>query len=182
MAEILDRAIAARVRKEETITSFHLRKGKQMKRIITVICLAVFMLAVNHVAFAAESGTPAEAEAMAKKAVAYIKANGNEKAYAEISNPKGQFVDRDLYVTVYDMTGKCLAHGFNQKMIGKDLIGLKDADGKPYMKERIDMMKTKDKGWQEFKYTNPLSKKIENKTAYIEKVGDVIVMCGAYKK
>ncbi len=31
-------------------------------------------------------------------------------------------------------------------------------------------MKTKDKGWQDFKFTNPLSKKIEDKTAYIEKV------------
>ena len=43
-------------------------------------------------------------------------------------------------------------------------------------------MKTKDKGWQDFKFTNPLSKKIEDKTAYIEKVGDIIVMSGAYKK
>jgi cytochrome c len=140
-----------------------------MKKILAVICIMVFMLAVGHVAFAAEPGTPAEAEAMAKKAVAFIKANGNEKAFAEISNPKGQFVDRDLYVTVYDMTGK-------------DLIGLKDPDGKPYIKERIEMMKTKDKGWQDFKFTNPLTKKIEPKTAYIEKVGDLIVMSGAYKK
>jgi cytochrome c len=153
-----------------------------MKRIITVICMAVFVLTISHVAVAAEFGTPAEAEAMAKKAVAYMKANGKDKAIAEISNPKGQFVDRDLYVTVYDMTGKCLAHGFNQKMIGKDLIELKDPDGKSYIKERIEMMKTKDTGWQDFKFTNPLSKKIEPKTAYIEKVGDVIVMCGAYKK
>jgi len=153
-----------------------------MKRIITVICMAAFVLAVSHVAMAAEFGTPAEAEAMAKKAVAYMKANGKDKAITEISNPKGQFVDRDLYVTVYDMTGKCLAHGFNQKMIGKDLIELKDPDGKLYIKERIEMMRTKDTGWQDFKFTNPLSKKIEPKTAYIEKVGDVIVMCGAYKK
>lgn len=140
------------------------------------------MLAVGHVAVAAEFGTPAEAEALAKKAVAYIKANGLEKGLAEVNNPKGQFVDRDLYVTVYDMTGKCLAHGFNQKMVGKDLIELKDPDGKLYIKERVEMMKTKNKGWQDFKFTNPLSKKIEPKTAYIEKVGDVIVMSGAYKK
>lgn len=157
-------------------------KGMKMKRIVTMICSAVFLMMASHAAYAAEFGTPAEAEAMAKKAVAYLKANGKEKALAEISNPKGQFVDRDLYVTVYDMTGKCLAHGFNQKMIGKDMIGLKDPDGKLFIKERIEMMKTKEKGWQDFKFTNPISKKIEDKTAYIEKVGDVIVMSGAYKK
>ena len=133
------------------------------------------------VALAAEFGTKVEAEAMVKKAVAYIKANGNEKDYAEISNPKGQFVDRDLYVTVYDMTGKCLAHGFNQKMIGKDLIDLKDPDGKYFIKERIEMMKTKDKGWQDFKFFNPVNKKIEPKRMYWEKHDNLVFAAGAYK-
>ena len=153
-----------------------------MKRIITVICLAVFMMAVSHVAVAAEFGTPAEAEAMVKKAIAEIKAVGKDKAFAEISNPKGKFIDRDLYVFVYDMNGKCVAHGFNQKMIGKDLVEMKDPDGKFYVKERIEIAKTKGKGWQDYKFTNPSSKKIENKTAYIEKVDDLIVGCGVYKK
>jgi hypothetical protein len=35
---------------------------------------------------------------------------------------------------------------------------------------------------QDYKFTNPTSKKLENKTAYIEKYEDVIVGCGAYKK
>lgn len=153
-----------------------------MKKIIAVICMAVFVLAIGQIAMAAEFGTPAQAEAMVKKAAAYIKANGKDKAFAEISNPKGQFVDRDLYVFVYDLNGKCVAHGFNQKMIGKDLIEMKDPDGKFYVKERIEISKTKGKGWQDYKFINPLSKKVENKTAYIEKVDDVIVGCGAYKK
>jgi cytochrome c len=153
-----------------------------MKKFMTVFFMAVFMLAVSHVASAADFGTPAQAEAMVKKAVAEIKANGKVKAFAEISNPKGKFIDRDLYVFVYDMTGKCVAHGFNQKMIGKDLIDMKDPDGKFYVKERIEISKTKGKGWQDYKFTNPLTKKVEHKTAYIEKVDDVIVGCGAYKK
>lgn len=153
-----------------------------MKRTITSIFLAVFILAVSHVAIAAEFGTPAEAEAMVKKAIAEIKASGKDKAFAEINNPKGKFTDRDLYVFVYDMNGKCVAHGFNQKMIGKDLADMKDPDGKFYVKERIEICKTKGKGWQDYKFTNPLSKKVENKTAYVEKIGDLIVGSGAYKK
>jgi cytochrome c len=159
-----------------------IRREKKMKRVITVICLAVFVLMASQVAVAAEFGTPAQAEAMVKKAVAEIKASGKDKAFAEISNPKGKFIDRDLYVFVYDMTGKCVAHGFNQKMIGKDLIEMKDPDGKFYVKERIEIIKSKGKGWQDYKYTNPLSKKIENKTAYLEKVDDLIVGSGAYKQ
>ena len=153
-----------------------------MKRTLTSIFLAVFMLAVSHVAVAAEFGTPAEAEALVKKAVAEIKVSGKDKAFAEINNTKGKFTDRDLYVFVYDMSGKCVAHGFNQKMIGKDLVDMQDPDGKFYVKERIEISKTKGKGWQDYKFTNPISKKVENKTAYIEKVDDLIVGSGAYKK
>jgi cytochrome c len=153
-----------------------------MKRTLTAIFLAVFMLAVSHVAVAAEFGTPAEAEALVKKAITEIKASGKDKAFAEINNTKGKFTDRDLYIFVYDMSGKCVAHGFNQKMIGKDLVDMKDPDGKLYVKERIEIAKTKGKGWQDYKFTNPVTKKLENKTAYVEKMDDLIVGSGAYKK
>jgi len=128
------------------------------------------------------AGTPAEAEAMVKKAVAFYKGNGQDKAFAEINNTKGQFTKDDLYVFVYDIKGKCVAHGFNQKMIGKELIDLKDADNKFFVKERIEIAKTKGKGWQDYMFTNPTTKKLEHKTAYVEKVDDYIFGCGAYKK
>jgi cytochrome c len=127
-------------------------------------------------------GTPAQAEAMVKKAIEFIKTNGNEKAFAEISNKEGKFVDGDLYCFVYDMTGKCLAHGGNIKQVGKDLIDLKDPDGKAFVKERVEIAKSKGKGWQNYKWSNPTTSAIEEKTAYVEKCGTVIVGCGAYKK
>ena len=74
-------------------------------------------------ATAADKGTPAEAEAMVKRAVAYIKANGTEKAYDEFTNGKS-FKDRDLYIIVYDLNGKNLAQGANPKLVGKNLIAL----------------------------------------------------------
>jgi len=134
------------------------------------------------VAAAADMGTKDEAVAMVKKAVDFIKANGADKAYAEFSNPKGQFVDRDLYIAVYDMSGKCLAHGANAKMIGRDLLDNKDVDGKEFVKERIEMMKKQPSGWQDYKFRNPTSNQVEPKAMYIERVNDVIVGCGIYKK
>jgi signal transduction histidine kinase len=128
------------------------------------------------------AGTPAEAESMVKKAIAFYKANGQDKAFTEVNNTKGQFTKDDLYVFVYDIKGKCVAHGFNQKMIGKELIDLKDADNKFFVKERIEIAKTKGKGWQDYMFTNPTTKKLEHKTAYVEKVDDYIFGCGAYKK
>jgi len=153
-----------------------------MKKFFVAALMAFFLVGVTGVAFAGEYGTKAEAEAMVKKAVAYIKENGKEKAFAEFNNKKGKFVDRDLYIMVYDMNGKALAHGANQKMVGKDFIDMKDPDGVPYVKERIEIAKTKGKGWQEYKFTNPVTKQIEPKIVYLEKYEDMIVCCGAYKK
>jgi len=143
--------------------------------------MIVVCLVVTSTAFAADFGTPAEAEALVKKAIIFIKTNGKDKAFAEFTNKYGQFVDRDLYIFVYDMSGMCLAHGQNPKMIGKDLSDLTDASGKAFIKERIELAKTKGKGWQNYKFSEPTTKKIENKTAYIEKYEDLIVGSGAYK-
>jgi cytochrome c len=153
-----------------------------MKKGSILLMVGLFLLASVATVMAAEFGTTAEAEGLVKKAIAAFKANGKEKAFADFSNPKGPFIDRDLYVFVYDLNGKCVAHGANQKMIGKDLIEMKDVDGKFYVKERIEIAKGKGKGWQDYKFTNPVSKKIEQKSAYVEKVDDLIVGCGVYKK
>jgi len=154
-----------------------------MKKLIAVmIGVSLLVLIAGRITFAAEFGTTAEAEALVKKAVQLIKADGRDKAFAEINNPKGKFVDRDLYVFVYDMEGKCVAHGFNSKMIGKDLVEMKDPDGKYFVKERIEICKTKGKGWQDYKFTDPLTKKLEPKSAYVERVENLIVGCGVYKR
>jgi cytochrome c len=144
--------------------------------LVSIILIAGIMVAQG------KRGTPQEAEAMVKKAVAFVKANGKDKAFEAFNDQKGKFIDGDLYIFVYDLTGKCVSHGGNPKMIGKDLIDMKDADGKPFVKERVEIIKTKGKGWQNYKWTNPVTKTIEDKTVYIEKAEDVIVGCGAYKK
>jgi signal transduction histidine kinase len=154
-----------------------------MKKAMALIVVSMFIALMGAtMVFAGEAGTKEEAVAMVKKAVEFIKANGNEKAFAEFSNPKSQFVDRDLYIVVYDMTAKCLAHGQKASMVGKDLIDFKDVDGKEYMKERVDMMQKQNSGWQDYKFMNPVSKQIEPKSMYLERSGDLIVGCGVYKK
>jgi hypothetical protein len=64
---------------------------------------------------------------------------------------------------------------------GYKALADKDADGKEFVKERIELAKTRGKGWQNYKFSNPLTKKNEEKTAYIEKADDVIVGSGVYK-
>ncbi len=153
-----------------------------MKLSIILSSLACLVAATFSVGANAQTkATAAEATAMVKKGVAFVKSSGKDKAYAEISNKAGQFNDRDLYLVVYGLDGTVRAHGANEKMIGKNLIDLKDIDGKPYVQERVDLAKTKGTFWQDYKFTNPTTKKIEPKSMYCEKLDDSVVCGGIYK-
>jgi cytochrome c len=125
--------------------------------------------------------TADEAMAMVKEGVAYVKANGTDKAAAEIANKEGMFRKDDLYLVIYGLDGTVRAHGSNQKMVGKNLIGLKDIDGKEFVKERVELAKAKGTFWQDYKFTNPTTKKIEPKAMYCEKLDDAVVCGGIYK-
>lgn len=151
-------------------------------KIIKMIAVGLMLqTAVSSAVLAAETGTKDEAISLTKKAVSFHKANGNSKAFAEINNKTGQFVDRDLYVYVLDTTGHVRAHGANEKLIDKDLIQLKDADGKPFITDIIKLVKTNKAGWVDYKWVNPISKKIESKSTYVEPVGDLGFAVGVYK-
>jgi cytochrome c len=118
---------------------------------------------------------------MVKKAVAFIKEQGPDRAYAEISNKAGKFIDRDLYVVVYRLDGKVLAHGANAKLIGKDLSEAQDVDGTFYVKDRIELARKQQAFWQDYKFVNPVTKKIEPKHMYCERLEETAVCAGVYK-
>lgn len=150
-----------------------------MKKIITSLA---FTLAASLSAHAADDfATAKEAEALVAKAAKAIAAN-REATFKEITAKDKKWVDRDLYPMAYDLTGKCLAHGQNGKQVGKDLIDVTDADGKEFIKERMELAKSKSKFWQDYKFKDPVSKKVLPKAAYCERVSDVVVCSGIYKR
>jgi len=129
---------------------------------------------------AATGATKDEAVAMVQKAVAAIKAEGAAKSYAEISNPAGPFVDRDLYIVVYGLDGMVLAHGADAKRIGTNQIDDKDADGKAFVKERVELAATRPSFWQSYKFVNPVTHEIAPKEMYCERLDQTVVCGGVY--
>jgi signal transduction histidine kinase len=129
---------------------------------------------------AGEWATKEDAIAMVKQAVALIKQRGSEKAYTEISNKTGRFHDRDLYVVVFDLNGKVLAHGQRAELIGRNLIKAKDPDGKTFVKERVELAREQSDFWQNYKLMNPATKEIEPQDAYCERLNDTVVCGGVY--
>lgn len=152
-----------------------------MKKKLLIAALTL-MFPLTQVCAEESRATRADAEKMVKKALDALKKAGKEKTFADITAPSKVFVDRDLYVVVYDLQGVALAHGQNTKQVGKNLIELKDPDGKLFIKERVDLAQSKGKFWQDYKFTDPLTKKVLPKQMYCERNDDTVVCGGVYKE
>ena len=148
-------------------------------KIYAALAAALALYAFDAAADATRA-TEAEAQAMVKKAIQHYDKVGRGKAMADFSQAPGPFVDRDLYVVVDEMDGTVIAH-INPKILGKNMMDLRDPDGRPHIKERLDAAKKAPSGWHEYKFFNPMTKKIELKSAYWERVDDLVFACGAYK-
>lgn len=145
------------------------------------VMLAAAMLAVSFTVNAADRATKDEAKAMARKAAELYKEKGKD-AFAILNNKQGPFVDRDLYVAALDASGNVVAHGANEKLVGKSLAQLKDADGKPFVQEIMSHVTANKPGWVDYRWVNPVSKDIEAKSSYVEVQGGYGFMVGAYNK
>lgn len=144
----------------------------------------VLLLPVLCLGLAAQEASPAEVEALVKEAIAYAKAHGREAAFKEITRAGGRFhkYGGELYVFVYDMDGKVLAHGQGASKIGVNQMNAKDPDGVEFVKERVKLAKTKGRGWHDYQYVNPTTQKRQPKTSYIEVWDGLIFGAGIYKK
>jgi methyl-accepting chemotaxis protein len=123
----------------------------------------------------------ADAVDMVKRAIAFVRANGKDTAFAEFNQPGPDFKRQDLYINVIDVRGTTMAHGENKALVGKNLIALKDADGKRFIQEFINVATSKGSGWVDYRWPNPVTGMIESKSTYIEKVDDIVVGCGIYR-
>ncbi len=115
-----------------------------------------------------------------EKAKSFYNHSGKRIALAEFTNPKGLFVEDELYIFVLSNKGTMLAHGINEKYVGEDFIDLKDDDGKPFIKEIVDKANAKGSGWVSYKWYHPITRKVLPKTVYFEKVDDLIICSGVY--
>jgi signal transduction histidine kinase len=144
---------------------------------------AVLSLAIACAPALANGPTEKDAIAMVERGVALVKSKGKDEMMKRINAKDGDFVQGELYIDMRDLkTGIVLAHPYNPSIVGKDLTDVPDANGKKYRREIIELAAAKGKGWVDYQYKNPTSGKIEPKTTYIQRVEDVVLEAGIYKK
>ncbi|MEP7206236.1 MAG: cache domain-containing protein [Casimicrobiaceae bacterium] len=144
-----------------------------------LVLLGILTLAMP--ALAAREGTRDEAVAMVKRVQAKFVAEGAEATFKAITQT-AEFRDRDLYPFVYDIEGWSVAHGANARMVGKLWISTKDQDGNFLIRAMVAITRGPGSGWVDYKWPNPISHKIQDKSAYVEKLGDrYFVGVGVYR-
>jgi cytochrome c len=131
----------------------------------------------------AEMRAPAEAVAMVKRVVERFRSEGPAPTFTAIlDKTKPEFHDGDLYPFVFDMNGVMIATGSRTALVGMSLISVKDQDGRYLVQEMIAIAQGPGSGWLEYKWPNPLTKRIEAKLTYIERMGDYLVGVGIWKQ
>lgn len=130
--------------------------------------LALAMMLTPLAALSAEYGSEEEAVAMVDRAQALYESDGFEALVAAVNDPSNDdFRDRDLYVFVIGHDGDVAAHGANAGLVGRNLLGLKDQDGKEFVREMADVSQNAGSGWVSYLWSNPQTKKLESKKSWV---------------
>jgi len=153
-----------------------------MMQVVSLVFALLVGMAAPTVSVAAELGTKEEAVAMVKRVQAKFRKDGPQATFTAVTNKDSAFNDRDLYPFIYQLDGLNVAHGARPALVGKNLITLKDPDGVQLIKAMVDIANGPGSGWINYKWPNPLTNAIEDKTSYIEKMGDYFVGVGVYRQ
>ncbi|EJM66647.1 Cache domain containing protein [Pseudomonas sp. GM50] len=124
--------------------------------------------------------SPQQAQALLDKAAVDL-AKNEKGTLTAINSLKGGYLQDDLYVFVVDLdTRRYVAHGTNLRLINTDFGKIKDPEGKPVGEPILALMAKQADGEYEYRWKNPVTGKVEDKHAYLKKVGHFLVAVGYY--
>ncbi len=150
--------------------------------VFSVLIFATSLFATSALpARAAEFGTRDEAVAMVRRVQERFKKDGPDATFRAINN--GAFNDRDLYPWVHTIDGTLhVANGAFPQIRGKNLHDMRDQDGKFTTQEFMKIASTPPyHGWSDFRWLNPKTNTFEDKSAWVERMGDYLIGVGIYK-
>lgn len=128
-----------------------------------------------------ERGEAKKAGALLDRAVDYLQKNSPEQAFAAFNNRNGDFVSSPYYVYVVGQDGIMYANGGAPDVLtGKNVLDLRDAAGKPLIRELLDAAASHDSGTIEYHWLNRADNRVENKITKFRKVGSHVVAVGYY--
>lgn len=152
-----------------------------VKNMLSRLLLAPVLLVVPAIAMAAPHASSGDAQRLLDHAVAEMGKVGPARAFAEFTDPKGGFTDRDLYVFVFSTKGTYEATGAGAQLVGTGAIDMTDAEGKPLVQAMIAALRDQPQGKVDYVWLNRADNRVEHKVSWVRRVGDHIVGVGYYK-
>jgi len=127
----------------------------------------------NFAQAASQFGTRDEAVAMVHRVQDMFKRSGYDATIKAVLSKSGGTIDRDLYAYILDQNGVVMANGAIPTMTpGTNLYNFRDQNGKYMMREQLEVCKGSGSGWVDFRFLSPTTQTIEDKSTYIERMGN----------
>jgi cytochrome c len=136
-----------------------------------LLCIALLMVAAANSAGlhqppeAAEKA--AQIEAMVNKAAALVETRG-KAAFSEFRKRDSEWRSDDVYLFAFDFDGKILLNVEFPKREGTTRLKEKDADGKLFHENFIEVVRTDGSGWVDYMFPKPGQRQPSEKWSYVK--------------
>jgi methyl-accepting chemotaxis protein len=123
-----------------------------------------------------------EAHALAERALAHIDAKGRDQAFADFHDPEGGFIDRDLYIFIFDRNGIICVFGAKPVLVGEPAGTIQGLEPTTFL-ERAWAAADAGGGWIQYEVVNPSTREVTPKESFILPLGKgEFIGCGAYRR
>jgi methyl-accepting chemotaxis protein len=126
-------------------------------------------------------GTADEALALANRGHELVQAVGFQEAFKVFHNKQSDFIDRDLYVFVFDRQGVYRVMGADVNRVGTSLFDAPGVDAQQLLNDawyRVEQ----GGGWVEYNIINLSTGDVRGKSSYVMPLtDDLLIGCGAYR-
>lgn len=115
-----------------------------------------------------------------KNAVGQIEKHG-AAAFPLFHDRTGPFIAKNEYIFVFDMNGVELVLPPFPNLEGRNLLDMKDTQGKQPIREMLELVQTRGSGWVDYMWPKPGESVSTQKSAYVTKakIGDQWVLVGS---
>ena len=140
--------------------------------------LTAATLALAAGAVWAETAPPDEARSLLDGALAEIRTQGLEKAIKDF-NAGGRWKQERAYLVAVQLDGKVLANSANGKLPGHNMLGAKDANGRLFIQQAIQVARTSGSGQVDLRWGHPATRRLSDATMFVRRVPGQDVYVGS---
>jgi len=126
-------------------------------------------------------GTADQARQLVFDAMRHLRNVGYAQAVRDFHDLKAGFIDRDMYIFIFDRAGFYVVHGSMPEKDGSDLRAIAGLDAQKLVDDAWDVCDREQGGWVNYTITNPVTHDVQAKTSYVVPLdNDRLLGCGCY--